>query len=392
MTVDIAACLDRYVRSLKEMGAIHSPAVERAFRRVERHRLVETFYHWTAESQEGAPMHHDPERPLSEHLELIYSNTALGTRFVDGMPASSSSQPSLVAEMLELLDLAAGMKVLEIGTGTGYNAALMAEMVGDQRLVVTVDVLEDVVEQTKRLLGETGYPGIQVILRDGIEGVPEEAPFDRVVATVGCSDISPRWAEQLARDGVLLVPLEHAGGHPLVLVRKEGGLLRGRVAGWSGFMPARGPIHIEGLWAIGTVRPGPGGPVDERDPWPGFGAEGMVNSLGCTADEVDFLFFVGLHDRRACWAPQGVGLSDGQSGWAVTGPDGIRWWKDASLVEELDRFHEEWLAWGRPTIRDYRISFVPIGDNSRPPAEGWQIERRFFRELVVLEPPTDQAS
>jgi protein-L-isoaspartate(D-aspartate) O-methyltransferase len=392
VTADIATHLDCYVRSLKEMGAIRSPAVERAFRRVERHRLVETFYHWTAESQEGAPIHHDPEHPLPAHLELIYSNTALGTRYVDGMPASSTSQPSLVAEMLELLDLARGMKVLEIGAGTGYNAALMAEIVGDQRLVVTMDILEDVVEQTKRLLGEAEYPGIRVLLGDGVEGVPEQAPFDRIVATVGCSDLSPRWAEQLSGDGLLLAPLEHAGAHPLVLVRKEGGLLRGGVAGWSGFMPARGPLHVEGLWATGTVRPNPEEPVGERDPWPGFGSEGVVESLGCTADEVDFLFFLGLHDRRACWAPNGVGLSEGQAGWAVARPDKILWWKDASLAQELDRLHEKWLTIGRPTIRDYRISFVPIDEDAGPLIEGWQIERRFFRELLILDRSRDPAS
>jgi protein-L-isoaspartate(D-aspartate) O-methyltransferase len=63
---------------------------------------------------------------------------------VDEMPASSTSQPSLVAEMLELLQLVPGLRVLEIGAGTGYNAALMAEVVGDKRLVVTVDILDDV--------------------------------------------------------------------------------------------------------------------------------------------------------------------------------------------------------------------------------------------------------
>jgi protein-L-isoaspartate(D-aspartate) O-methyltransferase len=77
------------------------------------------------------------------------------------MPASSTSQPSLVAQMLELLDLTSGLRVLEIGAGTGYNAALMAELVGDQRLVVTVDVLDDVVAQTRRLLTRAGYPGLR---------------------------------------------------------------------------------------------------------------------------------------------------------------------------------------------------------------------------------------
>jgi protein-L-isoaspartate(D-aspartate) O-methyltransferase len=75
-----------------------------------------------------------------------------------------------------------------------------------------------------------GQPQIQVLLRDGFEGVPEQAPFERIVATVGCSDLSPRWAEQPADDGAMLVPLAQANGHPLVLVRKDGGTLRGR---WS---------------------------------------------------------------------------------------------------------------------------------------------------------------
>jgi protein-L-isoaspartate(D-aspartate) O-methyltransferase len=80
--------------------------------------------------------------------------------------------------MLELLDLAPGLNVLEIGAGTGYNAALMAELVGDQRLVVTLDVLQDVVEQTRRLLARAGYLQIAVLWRDGVQGAAERAPFD----------------------------------------------------------------------------------------------------------------------------------------------------------------------------------------------------------------------
>ena len=100
--------------------------------------------------------------------------------------------------MLELLDLTPGLKVLEVGAGTGYNAALLAELVGDQRLVITVEVAQDVVAQTRRLLAGASYPGITVLCRDGFDGVPEQAPFDRIVAMVGCADLSPQWAEQLA--------------------------------------------------------------------------------------------------------------------------------------------------------------------------------------------------
>jgi protein-L-isoaspartate O-methyltransferase len=161
--------IDRYADRLKAEGAIRSPAVERAFRTVPRHRLLETFFHRPVDAADFTTVHHDPARPRPEDLELIYSDTALGTRLVEQfgarLPASSTCQPSLVADMLELLELTRGVRVLEIGAGTGYNAALLAELVGDQRLVVTVDVAEDVVAQTRRLLAGAGYPRIKRRLR-----------------------------------------------------------------------------------------------------------------------------------------------------------------------------------------------------------------------------------
>jgi len=376
--------IERYVDELRAAGAIRSPRVERAFRTVPRHRLLETFYHRGAEGR--VTVHHDPGHPRRDHLELIYADTALATRHIGGLPASSTSQASLVARMLELLDLGEGMKVLEVGAGTGYNAALTAEIVGDQRLVVTVDVLQDVVNQTTRLLAGAGYPRIRVLLRDGFAGVPAEAPFDRIVATVGCSDLSPQWAHQLADGGAMLVPLEHTDGHPLVLVRKDDGVLRGRVVLWTGFMPVRGPLHIEDLWARGMVMADPSDVVHEPDPEPRFGPRRPDMPHFSRDDESDFLFYLGLADRRACSGPEGSGLSNDLDGWAAVARDGIRWWKDAALARELDRHYRGWDARGRPTVGDYQVSFLPIGTECDPPPGGWQIERRFYRELVTLGP------
>jgi protein-L-isoaspartate(D-aspartate) O-methyltransferase len=249
----IAPLASSYVQALKSAGIIRSPRLERAFLTVRRHRLLETYSYFG--DQGRVTVRHDPEHPAPENLEVIYADTALATRHVGGMPASSSSAPSLMAEMLELLDLRQGMKVLEIGAGTGYNAALMAEIVGDQRLIVTVDNQRDVVEQTRRLLGKSGYGGIRIMARDGFAGAAEDGPFDRIVATVGCSDLSPRWAEQLADGGVMLIPLQHAESHPLAAVRNQDGELRGRFVGWSGFMPVRGPLYIEDMWSRGVVIP-----------------------------------------------------------------------------------------------------------------------------------------
>jgi protein-L-isoaspartate(D-aspartate) O-methyltransferase len=385
---DVSERIARYADELRAAGAIRSPQVERAFRTVQRHRMLETFYYRDAGGR--VTVDHDPGRLRRDHLELIYADTALATRYIDGRPASSTSQASLVARMLELLDLRPGMKVLEVGAGTGYNAALMAEIVGDQRLVVTVDVLEDVVDQTARLLSAAGYPGIRVLLRDGFAGVPADAPFDRIVATVGCSDLSPHWAGQLAGDGTMLVPLEHADGHPLVLVGNHDGALRGRVVLWTGFMPVRGPLQMsgegwaDGLWSRGIARADPADVVHEPDPEPRFGPPGPDKPQVSGDDESDFLFFLGLADRRACSAPQGVGLTNGLDGWATVARDGIRWWKDAALAAELDRHYRDWDARGRPAVGEYQVSFLPIGTAGDPPPGGWQITRRFYRELVTL--------
>ncbi len=381
---ELRAMVDRYTSELKAAGAIESAAVERAFRTVERHRLLETFHHRGAEGTRT--LEHDPGHPRRDHLALIYADTVLATRHIDGL-ASSTSQASLVARMLELLDLGEGMKILEVGAGTGYNAALLAEIVGDQRLVVTVDVLEDVVDQTRRLLAGAGYPRIQVLLRDGFEGAAEHAPFDRIVATVGCSDLSPHWAGQLADHGAMLVPLEHASGHPLVLLGKDGKdgeELRGRLVLRTEFIPVRGPLHIEDLWTHSVILPHQAELVHEPDPGPRFGPRKPGEPMWLTDDEDDFLFYLGLEDRRTCHAPQGPGLSAGWDGLAVLAPDGIWWWKDASLARELDRRYREWDARGRPAISDYQVSFVPIDSDGHPPPGGWGIERRFYRERLAL--------
>jgi protein-L-isoaspartate(D-aspartate) O-methyltransferase len=379
---EIRGMIDRYVDQTKATGAIGSAAVERAFRTVPRHRLLETFYHRAFDGT-VTTIRNEPAHPQRDHLALIYADNALATRRDGWLPVSSTSQPSLMARMLEFLGLAYGMRILEVGAGTGYNAALMAEIVGDQRLVVTVDVLEDVVDQTRRLLAAAGYPQIQVLLRDGFEGVPERAPFDRIMATVGCSDLSPNWAGQLAGDGLMLVPLEHASGHPLVLVGKDGDALRGRVVLRTGFIPVRGPLHIEDLWTHAVIH-NEADLVHEPDPAPRFGPRKPGEPMMLSDEEDDFLFFLGLADHRACHTPHGPGLSTGRDGMAALAPDGIWWWKDESLAREIDRHYRQWDALGRPALEDYQVTFVPVQDGGDGPAGGWQIERRFYRELLTL--------
>ncbi|MEW6497826.1 MAG: methyltransferase domain-containing protein [Cyanobacteriota bacterium] len=173
------------VEQLKRMGLIRTPVVEAAFRAVPRHLFL-------------------PDVPV----EKVYQDEAIVTKRLDGQPVSSSSQPAVMAIMLEQLDLKPGHRVLEIGAGTGYNAALIAHIVGDTGQVITVDLDEDIAENARNHLATAGFDRVQVVCTDGGFGYADAAPYDRIILTVGAWDIAPAWSEQLKPNGRLLLPLK----------------------------------------------------------------------------------------------------------------------------------------------------------------------------------------
>ncbi|GAB2857601.1 hypothetical protein GCM10022221_66490 [Actinocorallia aurea] len=138
--------------------------------------------------------------------EVAYSVwDAVRTRFdVDGRCTSSLSAPWLQAAMIEAAGVAAGMRVLEVGSG-GYNAALLAEIVGPRGSVVTVDIDPWVTERASRFLAETGYFDVRVLLGDAEHAADGLGPFDAVLVTVGAWDVP--WLRLLAPGGRLVVPL-----------------------------------------------------------------------------------------------------------------------------------------------------------------------------------------
>lgn len=145
-------------------------------------------------------------------LERVYSPETLVTALeaVGGnrFPISSSTKPDLMVRMLEILDVQDGHRVLEIGTGTGYNAALLAHRLGDEQ-VFSVDVGEDLVDLARDRLDAAGYrPRLAAV--DGVHGLPAHAPFDRIIATCSVPAVPWEWAQQLAPDGTILVDLKLA--------------------------------------------------------------------------------------------------------------------------------------------------------------------------------------
>ncbi|MGA5278607.1 methyltransferase domain-containing protein [Streptomyces cellulosae] len=174
-------------------------------------------------------------------LENAYTDQAVTIKDNPGkpLPLSCASVPSVVAVMLEQLDARAGDDVLEIRAGTGYNAALLAELVAHGS-VTTVDIDPDVALHARTRLNATGYEHVTVIERDGLLGAPENAPYDRIIATVGVWDIPATWWNQLNDGGRLVLPLRWRGQTRSVALTRHGDQLVSDSMELCGFVPVIG--------------------------------------------------------------------------------------------------------------------------------------------------------
>jgi protein-L-isoaspartate(D-aspartate) O-methyltransferase len=211
---------DRMIDSLVAEGDIPPGEVEAAFRAVPRHFFLPRVDVATVYSGEAIPIKHG----------------------ADGLPISSSSEPAIMARMLEQLHVEPGNRVLEVGMGSGYNAALLSALVGEHGHVTSVDLDEDLVHRARDNLRVARATNVDAVVADGWAGAPAAAPYDRIIVTVGVWDISPQWVQQLTTGGRLVSPLWfRAGIQASVALLPDGeGLVSDDVVP-CGFMRLRGP-------------------------------------------------------------------------------------------------------------------------------------------------------
>ena len=215
---EAAALRAAMVKELRNLEASTSEPVAAAFTAVPRHMFA-----------------------ADERLETVYDadRALVIKRDQDGAALSSLSAAHIQAVMLEQAGIEPGMRVLEVGSG-GFNAALLAELVGEGGTVVSVDIDAEIVERARTCLDAAGYGQVEVVQADADNGVVAHAPYDRIVVTAGAWDIPSAWREQLSERGRIVVPLRMRGLTRSIAFEQDGEVLVSDSYRLCGFVPMQG--------------------------------------------------------------------------------------------------------------------------------------------------------
>ncbi|MGO4630477.1 methyltransferase domain-containing protein [Streptomyces sp. 2RAF24] len=334
---DAAAARAKLVQGLVDIGAITDPRWRAAFDSVPRDVFVPYFFNAVGQRISG-----DDPGTANVWFDAVHADRSLVTHRTAGAATSSSTEPSLMAAMLHALDVTDGMKVLEIGTGTGYNAALLAHRLGNDQ-VVTVDITDEITAPAGERLAVAGYAPV-VVTGDGAAGWPDGAPYDRIIATCRLDAVPSALLHQLTDCGLILAPL----GNALARIHRTGEhAAEGRFLSGAFFMAMR---HGEGT---GVTRR-PELPTGEGRP-----------TLLPAADVVngDFRFLVSIVAPGLVWQYDldDSGTPDGARVWAPDGsiasltPDGTVT-ESGALWTRLEKAHAEFIESGRPTPDRYGVT------------------------------------
>ncbi len=345
-----------------------------AFLAVPRHHFLPPQV-WV-DDEHGKPQPLSRDNDANQWLEFAYRNVPILIQFDDGQTVwpdtsgelctSSASKPDLVLSMLAALDVHDGHTVLDIGTGTGYNAALLAARLGASN-VTTVEIDPALADAALAALDASRFP-VTVVTGDGAQGHPDRAPYDRVIATaaVRVGELPYPWVVQTRPGGVIVTPMRTDFGGSVPLVRftvDKHGTATGSPVGRVGFMAVRSQRTPD--WTLDHLNP------EDR------ASEVSTTTLKPwrVAENHDVRWAIGTRVPRCVWEHQPptddrkhhlLWLLDPTGGsWAVAryddsrGPRKIRQYGPRRLWDEVETAFRCWAAEGKPSLDRSRITITP---------------------------------
>lgn len=337
-----------------------------------RHRFVHRF------RVDDGPLCDQDAEP-DRHLPVIYSDTVM--RHVDAAGRSlpsSNSQPSYILFLLHLLSLEPGQTVLEIGSGSGWLAAIMARLVGPAGRVVGIELIGDLAAQSRKDLAAERIENVEIITGDGTHGHPKAAPYDRAIITAATWDLPAVLFDQVREGGLILVPIElrSPDGCAVTLLRRQGAafVAERTVSGW--FVPLQGS---------GQDRPELAVPDLDAEPVEGRAALplGLLRQNGPAPSAAQFRAFLGRtepgfvasmpSERDGMREVPPFGLRIGDS-WALW-QSGEMLSRGSEAASALAGAYARWAELGLPGLAAFRLEIHPA-DTAPAPSDRCWIERR----------------
>jgi protein-L-isoaspartate(D-aspartate) O-methyltransferase len=326
-------------------------------------------------------------------LEHAYADQAIPVkRGSDESVISSSSQPTMMALMLRQLHLHSGHNVLEIGAGTGYNAALMQHLVGKNGKVTSVELDHDLAKQASSNLHRAGFANVNVVEADGVMGYGPRAAYDRIIATAGVWDVPLAWFKQLKQNGVLVAPIWVDGMQvSAAFTRQSDGTWYSQHNVLCGFVPLRGAgagphmqkqVHTSGLFlsadTVETLDTAAlhlllssdheqcylTSPLDDAALW-----GGLMPYLALHTPRGMQFFTYTIGSTQKAYGMEGSGfglLAQGSASFVRLGEGAGRvdCYASSDVFVALDQAAQTWAA-ARPTMQNLALRLVPL-DQTKP--------------------------
>jgi protein-L-isoaspartate(D-aspartate) O-methyltransferase len=390
---------EKYQRQLLEQAkAIYyetplSEGTQKAYLETPRHRFVKRYRRWGV--KEWSEVNEDN---LEEHLATLYSDRALVLFGDDDDDVPSTiSQPSFVLRMLDMLKLERGQKVFELGTGSGWNAALIGNLVVPDGCVYSLELIPDMAQTAAMTMDALGIKNVNVIEGDGGEGYAAGAPYDRAIFTAGAYDLPHQFFEQIKEGGLLLIVIKSGGGgDTLFLLRKEHEYFESLEGMPCGFVQMKGkyqldslkPIQLEALPEWSELKQKPintrpfwwGGKGKEDFPWRTLG---IRSYLGIT--EPSFRAFKMERGNEHLREKHYFGLWDQEQKSLVLAKDDLLLSYGNSTAEErLLKAVEQWVKLGMPSAASFALKIYPIEFPLTASENEWIVKRKESQFLWSL--------